>query len=191
MNSAPGLGGICLCIHAYTYIRLEKRTMPNGNPLASAPGEDPFIQQERTNQHLLLPFRASPPSLDHQSGGTRTHNQGAPVGIYTSKHQEEQSESPSPQLADPLNHHESGTGGESTATPTRIVQSSQPVSSGRTSAREGAALPGAPCHLVLAARPRTPIKVTRSWRKCDRQQVAVGAGSKIAPRDPFCSGFGP
>jgi hypothetical protein len=95
----------CICMHAYTCIRLEKRTMPNGNPLASAPGEDPFIQPERTNQQPLLPFRASPPSLDHQSGGTRTHNQGAPVGIYTSKHQEEQSESPSPQLADPLNHH--------------------------------------------------------------------------------------
>ena len=95
----------CICMHICTCIRLEQRTMPNGNPLASAPGEDPFIQQERTNQHLLLPFRASPPSLDHQSGGTRTHNQGAPVGIYTSKHQEEQSESPSPQLADPLNHH--------------------------------------------------------------------------------------
>jgi hypothetical protein len=95
----------CICIHVYACIRLEQRTMPNGNPLASAPGEDPFIQQERTNQHLLLPFRASPPSLDHQSGGTRTHNQGAPVGTYTSTRQEEQSESPSPQLADPLNHH--------------------------------------------------------------------------------------
>ena len=86
-------------MHVYTCIRLEQRTMPNGNPLASAPGEDPFIQLERTNQQPLLPFRASPPSLDHQSGGTRTHNQGAPVGIYTSKHQEEQS--PSPQLAVP------------------------------------------------------------------------------------------
>ena len=173
----------CICMHICTCIRLEQRTMPDGNPLASAPGEDPFIQLKRTNQEPLPPFRASPPSLDHQSGGTRTHHQGAPVGTYTSKHQEEQS--PSPQLAAPLNHHESGTGGGSTPTAIWIVRSGRPVPSGRTLAREGVVRLGAPCHLVPAARPRTPIKVTRSWRKCERQQVAVGAGSKIAPRDPF------
>ena len=50
----------------------------------------------------------------------------------------------------------------------RIVRSGRPVPSGRIPAREGVVSLGAQCHLVPAARPRTLIKVSRSWRKCER-----------------------
>ena len=46
------------CMHMHTCMRLGKRAMPDGNPLASALGEDPFIPllPERASQKKLSPF---------------------------------------------------------------------------------------------------------------------------------------
>ena len=60
-----------------------------------------------------------------------------------------------------------GPGGEHTYS-IRIVRPGRPVPSGRIPAREGVVRLGDPFHLVPAARPRTSIKVSRSWRKCER-----------------------
>ena len=83
-----------------------------------------------------------------------------------------------------------GPGGEHTYS-SRIVRSGRPVPSGRTLAREGVVGPGDPFLLVLAARPQHPHKGKEVMEEMCKVQAAVGAGSKIAPRDPFSSGFGP
>ena len=72
-----------------------------------------------------------------------------------------------------------------------IVRSGRPVPSGRTLAREGVVRPGDPFLLVRAARPQHPHKGKEVMEEMCKVQAAVGAGSKIAPRDPFSSGFGP
>ena len=71
-----------------------------------------------------------------------------------------------------------------------IVQSSQLVLSGWTSAHEGAVRLGAQCHLVPAAQPNRPIKMVRLvWGYVKGSSKGRStAGSKMASRNP---GFSP
>ena len=126
------------CMHMHTCMDLGKRTMPDGNPLASALGEDPFIPllPERASQNKLSPFiPESTRKSNSRPPSWRTHSITMRVG----------------------------PGGEHTYS-IRIVRSGRPVPSGRIPAREGVVRLGAQCLLVPAARPRTLIKVSRSWR---------------------------
>ena len=113
------------------------------------------------------------PSVPRKRGGGEggtTHRYSAPgLGDYSGgcTPAVRIASSPSPQLSDPLNHHESGTGGGGTRTPFGSCERpTRPL--GSEPAREGVVVLGAQCHLVGAARPRTSIKVSRSWRKCER-----------------------
>ena len=92
--------------------------MPKGNPLASALGEDPFIplkthKLERASQKqkpiytikTLYNQKERPPpphpwGVPRRPPSWQPHPRGETEGALSS-----------PQLADPLNHHESGTGG--------------------------------------------------------------------------------
>ena len=151
----------CTHTHAYAYMHMHicmclgKRAMPDGNTLASALGEDPFIPLN-THSHITRESQSKTKARSYPSKPICTSESDLPSNPLGGA-------SPSPQLADPLNHHESGTGGGSTPTP--VGTSARPARLlGSDPGREGVVRPGDPFLLVRAARPRTPIKVTRSWR---------------------------